>query len=92
MAVAMRSPSSCVLLPYLKLLPTGGAQEVFAVRVPEHVESQLVGATEGLVTFCALVDLLRVEAAHVFFHLAMKTMEKFRLPTLEGAKGSTTTI
>lgn len=53
----------------LKLLPTGGAQEVLAVRVPEHVQPQFVGAAEGLVALGALVDLLRVEAAHVLLHL-----------------------
>lgn len=37
--------------------------------MPEHMQPQLVGPTEGLVTLCALVDLLRVEAAHVLFHL-----------------------
>lgn len=58
---------------YLKLLPTGGTQEVLAVGMPEHVQSQLVRATEGLVTLGTLVDLFRVEAAHVLFHLAVKT-------------------
>lgn len=58
---------------YLKLLPTGGTQEVLAVGMPEHVQSQLVRATEGLVTLGTLVDLFRVEAAHVLFNLAVKT-------------------
>lgn len=58
---------------YLKLLPTGGTQEVLAVGMPEHVQSQLVRATEGLVTLGTLVDLFRVKAAHVLFHLAVKT-------------------
>lgn len=53
----------------LKLLPAGGAQEVLAVGVPEHVQSQFVGATEGLVALRTLVDLLRVEASHVLLHL-----------------------
>lgn len=53
----------------LKLLPAGGTQEVLAVGMPEHVQSQLVGATEGLVTLCTLVDLFRVETSHVLFHL-----------------------
>lgn len=46
-----------LLLTHLKLLPTRGAQEVLAVRVPEHVEAQLVRAAEGLVALRALVDL-----------------------------------
>lgn len=37
--------------------------------MPEHVKSQFVRATEGLITLCTLVDLFRVEAAHMFFHL-----------------------
>lgn len=41
----------------LKLLPTRGAQEVLAVRVPEHMQTQLVRTAEGLVTLCTLVDL-----------------------------------
>lgn len=53
----------------LKLLPTGGTQEVLAVRMPEHVQSQFVRATEGFVTLRTLVDLFRVEASHVLFHL-----------------------
>lgn len=57
----------------LKLFPTGGTQEVLAVRMPEHVQPQLVGAAEGLVTLGTLVDLLRVEASHVLFHLVVKT-------------------
>ena len=42
---------------HLKLLPTRGAQEVLAVRVPKHVQTQLVGTAEGLVALRALVDL-----------------------------------
>lgn len=53
----------------LKLFPTRRTQEVFAVRVSEHVETQFIRTAEGLVTLCTLVYLLRVEAAHVFFHL-----------------------
>ena len=42
---------------HLKLLPTRGAQEVLAVRVPEHMQTQLVRTAEGLVALCTLVDL-----------------------------------
>lgn len=35
----------------------------------EHVETQFVRTTEGLVALCTLVDLFRVEASHVLFHL-----------------------
>lgn len=41
--------------------------------MPEHVQSQFVWATEGFVTLGTLVDLFRVEASHVLFHLAVKT-------------------
>ena len=58
---------------HLKLLPTRGAQEVLAVRVPEHVQTQLVGTAEGLVALRTLVDLFWVEAAHMLLHLAEKT-------------------
>ena len=60
---------------HLKLLPTRGAQEVLAVRVPEHMQTQLVGSAEGLVALRTLVDLFRVEAAHVLLHLAEKTQK-----------------
>lgn len=65
--------TGCRMAAYLKLLPAGGTQEVLAVGMPEHVQSQLVRATEGLVTLRTLVDLFRVEASHVLFHLAVKT-------------------
>lgn len=71
-------PSGCRMASYLKLLPAGGTQEVLAVGMPEHVQSQLVGATEGLVTLCTLVDLFRVETSHVLFHLAEKTRRMLR--------------
>lgn len=45
------------LLPYLKLLPARRTQEIFAVRMSEHVEAQFVRAAEGLVALCTLVDL-----------------------------------
>ena len=60
---------------HLKLLPTRGAQEVLAVRVPEHMQTQLVRTAEGLVALCTLVDLFWVEAAHVLLHLAEKTQK-----------------
>lgn len=66
-------PTGCRFTSYLKLLPAGGTQEVLAVGMPEHVQSQFVRATEGLVTLCTLVDLFRVEASHMLFHLAVKT-------------------
>lgn len=60
---------------YLKLLPTRRTQEVLTVWVPEHMQPQLVGAAEGLVALRTLVDLFRVEASHVFFHLAARTQK-----------------
>lgn len=66
-------PTGCRFTSYLKLLPAGGTQEVLAVGMPEHVQSQFVRATEGLVTLRTLVDLFRVEASHMLFHLAVKT-------------------
>lgn len=71
----------------LELLATGGAQEIFAVRVPQHVESQLVGAAESLVTLCTLVNLLRMETAHMFLDLD-KIWEAF----LAGGAGEITII
>lgn len=61
--------------PYLELLATRGAQEVFAVRVPQHVEPQLVGAAESLVTLCALINLFRMETADVFLDLELQMTE-----------------
>lgn len=37
--------------------------------MPQHVESQLVRAAESLVTLCTLVNLLRMETAHMFLDL-----------------------
>ena len=74
----MRTTLGCSLLTYLELLSTCGTQEIFAVRMSEHVETQFVRTTEGLVALCTLVDLFRVEASHVFFHLAVRRHEKVR--------------
>lgn len=62
---------------YLELLATRGAQEVFAVRVSQHMEPQLVRAAESLVTLCALINLLWMETAYVFLDLELQITEQW---------------
>lgn len=54
---------------HLKLLATGGAEEVLAVGVAEHVQSQFIRSTESFITLCTLEDLLGVKTPHVFLYL-----------------------
>lgn len=39
---------------YLKLLATGRTQEVFAIRVAQHVQPELVWTAKGFITFHTL--------------------------------------
>lgn len=45
-------------LSYLELFATRRAEEVLAVRVAQHVQTQLVWAAEGLFAVGALKDFL----------------------------------
>lgn len=62
---------------YLELLATRGAQEVFAVRVSQHMEPQLVRAAESLVTLCALINLLWMETTYVLLDLELQITEQW---------------
>lgn len=58
---------------YLELLATGWTQEIFSVRVAQHVQTEFVWTAEGFVTLHALEYLFWVEASHVLLNLLVLT-------------------